>query len=110
LYGNAAEILFVSDALEFMFIPSLVVEYHFVKSLLLGEAGQYDSPPEIFHRGGNFIHMRFERKVTSIDELDLCIGNVAPEGLGAPAGKKNGSFLPQTASKVDVVRGRKPPR
>jgi len=40
--------------------------------------------------------MRFERKVTSIDELDLCIGNVAPEGLGA-CGQEKRIILAQSS-------------
>src|SRR6185436_2472569 len=46
LYGNAAEIFFVSNAVEIMFAPPLVVvaDYHFVRSNFLRDAGGHRSP------------------------------------------------------------------
>src|SRR4029077_17678439 len=45
LYGNAAKIFFVSDVVEIMFAPPLVVDDHFVKPSFLCDAGQHHSRP-----------------------------------------------------------------
>src|SRR6516225_8781110 len=45
LYGNAAEIFFVSDVVEIMFAPPVVADDHFVKPSFLCDAGRHHSPP-----------------------------------------------------------------
>jgi hypothetical protein len=40
----------------------------------------------------------FEREVAGVEETDHVLGNIALERLGT-AGRKKGSFFPQTASK-----------
>ena len=40
--------------------------------------------------------MGLQGEVTGVDETDVSIGDVALEGFGS--GRKNGSFLPHTAS------------
>jgi hypothetical protein len=46
--------------------------------------------------------MGFKREVTRVEEMDYGIGNIAPERLSAPRGRKNGSFFPHAASKRGV--------
>jgi hypothetical protein len=57
---------------------------------------------ELADRGGDLLDVGLQGKVTGVDETNVGVGDVALERLD-PAGKKNGSFLPHTASRGGLL-------
>ncbi len=52
---------------------------------------------ELIDGGRDLFRVGFQSEVAGVDEADAGVGQAALEGFGTP-GRKNGSFLPHTAS------------